>query len=301
MSETKDIIVIGAGPAGMTACLYALRNGKSVILIEKNSIGGQMAQSPRIENFPTIASASGVEISDKMFDQIISHGTIFKFGAVNAILKEDDIFTVATEFDTFHAHAVIIAAGVEHRKLNLGEEKYIGHGLSYCALCDGAFYAGEDVTLIGDGNSALQYALLLSGYCKSVHVVTLFDKFFGEQNLVQALKSKENIKVTHNMKLVELCGNSELERLVFEDKAGARVEMPTKALFVAIGQVPDNKVYLPYVELDAQGYIKTDEKMQTLTPGLYAAGDCRVKQIRQVATACADGAIAASNACTFLA
>lgn len=301
MSDLTDIIVVGAGPAGMTACLYALRNGKSVTIIEGNSIGGQIAESPRVENFPTIDSISGNELSDRMFQQITKRGAIFKFGRVESVTKNNGIFTVKTEFDELSSRSVIIATGVQHRKLNLpNEDKFIGHGISYCALCDGAFYSGEDVTLIGDGNTALQYALLLSSYCKSVHIVTLFDKFFGDQTLVDAVKRKENIKVTHNLKLVELIGEEKLSALVFEKTDKTKVELPTKGLFVAIGQVPNNSIFAGLVDLSVDGYILSDENARTKTEGLFVAGDCRTKKVRQVATACSDGAIAASHASNYI-
>ena len=296
-----DIIIIGAGAAGMTAALYALRNGKRVTIIERNNIGGQIAESPRVENFPTIEVISGSELADKLFEQITKLGVDFVFGDVKSVEKQDGKFVVTTEYDKLESKAVIIAAGVEHRKLNLkNEENLIGHGISYCALCDGAFYAGEDVVLVGDANTALQYALLLSSYCKSVHVVTLFDRFFGDQTLIDALKKKENIKVTHEAKLVELVGENELEGLVFQRSDGQKLEIKTKALFVAIGQVPNNSIYKELVELSPEGYIIADENLKTKTPGLFVAGDCRTKKVRQLTTACSDGAIAATNASTYL-
>lgn len=296
-----DLIVIGAGAAGMTAALYALRNGKKVTLLERSNLGGQISQSPRVENFPTIESISGSELADRFFEQITKMGVDFVFGEVLSLEKIGDIFVVKTEFDKLEARAVIIASGVEHRKLNLeNEENLIGHGISYCALCDGAFYAGDEVVLIGDGNTALQYALLLSSQCKGVHVVTMFDKFFGDQNLVNALLKKENVKITHNAKLVELIGKNELEGLVFEDTQKQRFTLKSKALFVAIGQVPNNKIYSQLVDLSKDGYIIANENMETKTRGLFVAGDCRLKKVRQLTTACSDGAIAATSASTYL-
>ena len=296
-----DLIVIGAGAAGMTAALYALRNGKKVTLLERSNLGGQISQSPRVENFPTIESISGSELADRFFEQITKMGVDFVFGEVLSLEKIGDIFVVKTEFDQLEARAVIIASGVEHRKLNLeNEENLIGHGISYCALCDGAFYAGEEVVLIGDGNTALQYALLLSSQCKGVHVVTMFDKFFGDQNLVNALLKKDNVKITHNAKLVELIGKNELEGLVFEDTQKQRFTLKSKALFVAIGQVPNNKIYSQLVDLSKDGYIIANENMETQTRGLFVAGDCRLKKVRQLTTACSDGAIAATSASTYL-
>lgn len=296
-----DLIVIGAGAAGMTAALYALRNGKKVTLLERSNLGGQISQSPRVENFPTIESISGSELADRFFEQITKMGVDFVFGEVLSLEKIGDIFVVKTEFDKLEARAVIIASGVEHRKLNLeNEENLIGHGISYCALCDGAFYAGDEVVLIGDGNTALQYALLLSSQCKGVHVVTMFDKFFGDQNLVNALLKKENVKITHNAKLVELIGKNELEGLVFEDTQKQRFTLKSKALFVAIGQVPNNIIYSQLVDLSKDGYIIANENMETKTRGLFVAGDCRQKKVRQLTTACSDGAIAATSASTYL-
>lgn len=296
-----DLIVIGAGAAGMTAALYALRNGMKVTLLEKNNLGGQIAESPRVENFPTIESISGSELADRLFDQITKLGVDFVFGEVLSLQKEGDKFVVKTEYETLEARSVIIAAGVEHRKLNLpNEEKLIGHGISYCALCDGAFYSGDEVVLIGDGNTALQYSLLLSSQCKGVHVVTMFDKFFGDQSLVDALKKKTNVKITHNARLVGLIGDKELEGLTFERNDKTRFEIKTPALFVAIGQVPNNGIYSQLVELSPDGYILADENMATKTKGLFVAGDCRLKKVRQLTTACSDGAIAATGASTFV-
>lgn len=295
-----DVLIIGAGAAGMTAALYSLRNGKSVILLEKNNIGGQIAESPRVENFPTIPTISGADFADKLFEQITNRGAEFKFGKVENVEKSGDVFFVTTEYETLQAKSVIIACGVEHRKLNLPkEDELIGHGVSYCALCDGAFYSGEDVVLIGDGNTALQYALLLSSYCKSVKVVTMFDKFFGDGALVEALRKKENISVVHNSQLVELKGEGELSAVVFKHTNGKLEEIPTQGLFVAIGQVPNNGAFANLADLE-KGYFVCDENMATKTAGLFVAGDCRVKTVRQLTTACADGAIAATSACNYL-
>ena len=296
-----DIIVIGAGAAGMTAALYALRNGRSVTILEKNNIGGQISESPRVENFPTIKSISGADLADKLFEQISDLGVEFKFGEVVKLEKKNNEFIVTTEFDTLKSKAVIIASGVEHRKLNLPhEEEFIGNGISYCALCDGAFYAENEVVLIGDGNTALQYALLLSSITRCVHVITLFDKFFGDASLVNALKKKQNVKITHNAQLVELVGDKSLSGLVFKKTDGSKLTVATPALFVAIGQVPNNKAFAHLVELTTDGYFVADHNMATKTKGLFVAGDCREKQVRQLTTACNDGAIAATSACTYL-
>ena len=296
-----DIIVIGGGVAGMTSALYALRQNKSVTLIEKNGIGGQVAEAPKVENFPTIKSISGAELADRLFEQITLLGVNFEFGDVLSVEKNGEIFEVKTEFNVFEAKSVIIATGVEHRKLNLeGEEKLIGNGISYCALCDGAFYKGQDVVLVGDGNTALQYALLLAGYTKSVHIVTLFDRFFGDASLVEALKTKPNIKITHNAELVKRVGNANLEGLVFEDKNKTQFEIKTNGLFVAIGQVPNNEKFANLADLNKDGYFVANADLSTKTEGLFVAGDCREKSVRQLTTAASDGAIAATSACNYL-
>ena len=296
-----DIIVIGGGVAGMTSALYALRQNKSVTLIEKNGIGGQVAEAPKVENFPTIKSISGAELADRLFEQITLLGVNFEFGDVLSVVKNGEIFEVKTEFNVFEAKSVIIATGVEHRKLNLEcEEKLIGNGISYCALCDGAFYKGQDVVLVGDGNTALQYALLLAGYTKSVHIVTLFDRFFGDASLVEALKTKPNIKITHNAKLVKLVGEDSLEGLVFEDKNKTQFEIKTNGLFVAIGQVPNNEKFANLADLNKDGYFVANADLSTKTLGLFVAGDCREKSVRQLTTAASDGAIAATSACNYL-
>ena len=206
IDNLNDIIIIGAGAAGMTAALYSLRAGKKVTILEHESIGGQIATSPKVENFPTIPEISGLELADRMYNQIDALGVNFEFEDVQKIEEFYDedkkLFKIIGEYSTFYAKAVIIATGVKHRSINVeGEEQLIGKGVSYCAVCDGAFYKNEDVCLIGDANTALQYAILLSNYCNKVYVNTLFDKFFGETKLVETLKSKENVLIQHNLSL----------------------------------------------------------------------------------------------------
>ena len=296
-----DIIVIGGGAAGMTAALYALRSGKSVLVLEKENFGGQIANSPRVENFPSIKEISGSDLSSNMFDQICSLGAEFELENVEHIEKVDDHFVVTTDYNEYEASSVIIASGVHHRKIGVaGEEELVGKGVSYCAVCDGAFYKDQDVVLIGDANTALQYALLLSNYCKSVHICTLFDHFFGEDILVKIIKERENIKVTHNLALQKFNYQDSLESLEFEDtQTKQKLVIPCAACFIAIGQVPDNDKFANLVELE-KGYIVTDEACHTKTNGVFAAGDCRSKKIRQLTTAVADGAIAAVEAVNYI-
>ncbi len=285
----------------MTAALYSLRNNKKVLIIEKESVGGQIAKSPKVENYPTKKEISGSELSDELFEQISALDVGFELENVLDIKKENGIFIVKTDYNTYEAKSVIIATGASPRQLGLkDEEKYIGHGIFYCAICDGPFFAGQEVTLIGDANSALQYALMLSSYCSKVHMITLFDKFFGEKTLQDKVLNTPNIEVTHNAQAVELKGEGNLESIVFKRPDGSYFEHKTNATFVAIGQLPDNKVFEKLVDLDKNGYIIADEKCLTKTAGLFVAGDCRTKEVRQVTTAIGDGAVAATAACKYL-
>lgn len=296
-----DIIVIGGGMAGMSACLYALRNGKKTLLIEGSSIGGQIAQSPKVENYPTKMQISGEQLSEEVFEQITALGVDFECDNISQIEKIDNVFYVKGEFGEYQGRSVIIANGVKHRKLRLeNEDKLIGHGVYYCAICDGPFYKDKEVTLIGDGNTALQYALLLSNICSKVNLVIMFDRFFGDEALVKAVESKENIEITKNAKTIKLNGESELTSIVFERQDGSTFEIKDTPLFVAIGQIPDNKKFENLADLDEQGYFLSDETTKTKTTGLFVAGDTRKKDVRQVCTAVSDGAVSATQACIYL-
>lgn len=297
-----DLIIIGAGTAGMTSALYALRSGKSVLLLEKENVGGQIAFSPRVENYPSIKQISGSDFSNNLFEQVIDLGAEFELEEVTKITKENNIFTVTTDYNTYQSKAVIIATGAKHRHINVsGEEQLIGKGISYCAVCDGAFYKDEEVALIGDANTALQYSILLSNYCKKVYVLTLFDRFFAEHHLVETLKKKENVEIHHNLNLKKFIGTDKLEGLLFENtKTNEEFKLDINAVFIAIGQEPDNSAFSNLIDLDKSGYAITNEDLETKTPGLYVAGDCRVKKIRQLTTAVNDGTTAAINACSYI-
>ena len=297
-----DIIVIGGGPAGMTAALYALRNNKSVLILEKEAFGGQIATSPRLENYPTIESISGSEWADRLFEQITNLGAEFELEDVESIEKIDNVFHVKTNYGEHEASAVIVANGVKPRKMGLpNEDELVGKGVSYCAVCDGPFYKGKEIYLIGDANTALQYALLLSGYCPRVHMLTLFDKLFGDQILIDRVLAAENIDIRHNLMLKELVApKGELESIELEDTiTKEKVKFDTNNCFIAIGQVPQNDFLKDLLHLE-KGFIKTNESMATEIPGLFAAGDTRVKENKQVITACNDGAIAAMSAVKYL-
>lgn len=297
-----DCIIIGCGPSGMTAALYLLRAGKTVLLLEKEAIGGQIARSPRLENYPSVKSISGSDWSDQLFDQVTELGAEFELETVEEITKDVDAFRVKTDFNRYDAKTIIIAAGCNHRALGLDrEEQLVGHGISYCAVCDGSFFAGEDVLLIGDANTALQYAISLADTSKSVFIATLFDKFFADDILVERMKKIPNIQYRHNLSAKEYLGEKEIEAVRFEDtKTGEEVIIPAKGVFIAIGQQPHNEAFTNVVELDSKGFIVVDSAMHTRTPGLFAAGDCTAKKIRQVITATSDGAIAALEAVNYL-
>ena len=295
-----DIIIIGAGAAGMTSALYALRNGKKVLVLEGESLGGQIATSPRLENFPSIKQISGEQFADNLFEQITALGAEVEIEKVTGIEKNGKIFTVNTEYNKFEGKSVVIAAGVKHKHLDNGRPDLVGKGIYYCAICDGAFYKGQEVAVIGDANSALQYSLLLAGYCKKVYVYTLFDKFFGDASLIKALRAKENIEVRPETMVVGFKGENELTAIEYKDKNGNLHTHELPAVFIAIGQIPDNKAFSNLVDLDKDGYIIADETCKTKTEGLFVAGDCRTKAVRQVSTACADGAVAATNCSIYL-
>lgn len=296
-----DITIIGSGVAGMTAALYALRSEKKVLILERETYGGQIAKSPKVENYPTLKSVSGYELSDKIFEQINDLGVTFELEEVQKLEKQGDIFKVTTDYHTYDSKSVIIANGVKPRMLNLeNEEKLLGKGIYYCAICDGPFFKGQDVVLVGDGNSAMQYALLLAGFCNNVRMVTMFDKFFGEKSLEDAIRANKKIEIIPNATASKLIGDVKLEKVEFTKSNGEKFILDTPALFVAIGQVSDNDMFKEYVDLDKAGYIKADETCTTKTPGLFVAGDCRAKKIRQVATAIGDGAVAGSQAVNYV-
>ncbi len=297
-----DIIVVGGGVAGMTAALNALRNGKSVLLLEQETIGGQIATSPKVENLPSITQISGSDFTDKLFEQITNLGASFELETVEKIEKNGDVFAVKTDYQTHECKVVVLANGVKHRHIGIDrEEELLGKGVYYCAICDGAFYKDQEVALIGDANSALQYAIMLAGICKKVKLYTLFDKFFGDDILVKAVKSKDNIEITMGVSLVEFLGEEKLTGLKFKQTYGEEtftVDVP--AVFIAIGQVPNNKSFENLVELDKNGYYVSDESCTTKTPGVFVAGDCRAKKMRQVTTAVADGAICGISASLYI-
>lgn len=296
-----DIIVVGAGPAGLTAALYARRAEKSVLVLEKSTFGGQMTYSPKIENYPSVVSASGNELADKMVEQVLAQGAEIDMDTVTAVTKTERGFTVTGESNTYEAKSVILALGAKHRTLGLeGEEKFVGNGVSFCAVCDGAFYKGQTVAVIGGGNSALQEAILLSEGCEKVYVVQNLPEFTGETKLVNILRDKQNVEFIMGTVVKELIGENELEALTLRDSEGKESTLRVDGMFVAIGLAPCNTPFKGLAPLNEYGYFDTDETCKTVTEGLFVAGDCRSKTVRQISTAIADGSSAAIAACRFL-
>lgn len=298
-----DIIVVGAGPAGLTAALYARRANKSVLVLEKNGFGGQMTFSPKIENFPGFVSVSGNELADSLVEQVLAQGADMELEEVLGLEKKSDgSFELVTDCGIRTAKAVVIASGAKHRLLGVpGETELVGNGISFCAVCDGAFYAGKSVAVIGGGNSAMQEALLLSEQCKSVTMIQNLDFFTGEEKLAQQIAKKENIKAIFGTVVTEFLGEDELTGLVAKRVSdGHEEKMEFDGVFVAIGLSPDTKPFSSVAELDGYGYAVSGENCRTSTEGIFVAGDCRTKKVRQIATAVADGAVAALAAVEFL-
>ncbi len=296
-----DIIVIGSGPAGLTAALYARRANKSVLILEKDSFGGQITHSPKIENFPGFATVSGTELADAMVEQVLAQGAEVELVAAEGIQKTDAGFTVNTDGGEFEAKAVILATGVKHRTLGLAREDELeGSGVSYCAVCDGAFYAGKRVAIIGGGNSALQEAVLLSETASHVTVIQNLDHLTGEAKLVEILEARDNVTFIYSTVVEELLGNDGLSGLRLKNTDGEISELSVDGVFVCIGLVPNNAAFADLAACNDWGYFDSDEACTTVTPGIYVAGDCRAKSIRQITTATADGAVAALAACRFI-
>lgn len=294
-----DIIVIGGGPAGLTAAIYAGRANKKTIILEKGTFGGQITSSPKVENIPGFLSVTGNEFADKLMSQAMALDAEIECAEVSKIVPGKP-HKVVTDEGEFFAKAIIIATGTKHRLLGLDkEEELIGNGISFCAVCDGAFYEDKTVAVIGGGNSALQEALLLSQTCKKVYVVQNLDYLTGEDKLQKSLKEKSNIEVILGTVVKKFLGDGELTGIEVSN-ADKSFEIAVDGLFVAIGLIPQNEAFSEVIKLDDYGYIDAGEDCLTSVEGIYVAGDCRKKRIRQVATAASDGAIAALAACSYI-
>lgn len=296
-----DILIIGGGPAGLTAATYVCRAGKSVLVIEKAAFGGQITWSPKVENFPSVVSISGAELGDRLMEQAMEQGAEVELDeAVSASLDGDIKRITCDSGAVFEGRSVIIATGARPRMLGIeNEEALVGNGVCFCAVCDGAFYKGRTVAVSGGGNSALQDALLLSEKCEKVYLIHRRAQFRGEAKLVDALEKRGNVEFVTESTITALLGDGELTGIKLAQN-GAEREIALDGLFVAIGHTPDNGIFKEYIDLDAAGYADAAEDCLTKTEGVFVAGDCRKKSVRQLTTAAADGSVAALAACAYL-
>ena len=297
-----DIIIVGAGPAGLTAAIYARRADKKVLVLERGTFGGQITYSPKIENYPGFNQISGNELAERLMDQALSLGAEIEMTEVTGVIDNNGVISVSCEDGDYIAKSVIIATGSKHRQLGLdNEEEFIGNGISFCAVCDGAFYAGKTVAVIGGGNSALVEAVMLADTCEKLYIVQNLDFLTGEEKLANILKSKDNVEIIYSTVVDALVGNDELSAIILKnDKTGEKTRLDIDGMFVAIGQVPENEIFRDVTDINERGYIVAGEDCLTKTVGLFVAGDCRTKTIRQISTACSDGAIAALAAIRYL-
>ena len=298
-----DIGIVGGGTAGLTAAVYGQRAGKQTAVFESQSYGGQIVASNKVENYPGILSITGSEFAENLKDQAESLGAKTFRTAVKEIRDLGAYKEIVTERETYSCKTVILATGVTHRLLGLpNEKKLTGAGVSYCATCDGMFFSGREVAVIGGGSTALQDAVFLANYCKKVYVIHRREEFRGEQSLLHTLETLENVELIRNTIATELLGTEFVEGLKLQNtRTQEMTELPVDGVFVAIGYLPKNQQFAELVELDASGFIKAGEDCKTSRDGVFAAGDCRTKEIRQLTTAAADGAVAALAACNELA
>lgn len=298
-----DIGIIGGGTAGMTAAIYGQRAGKKTIIIEGGVFGGQITSSPNVENYPGIASVSGSEFSMNLLDQAVKLGAETAMDQVTGIREEDGVKIIETAGKEYPCRSVILATGVTHRHLGIpNEERLTGAGVSYCATCDGMFFRGRDVAVIGGGSTALQDAEFLSNYCRKVYLIHRRDEFRGEDSIVKRLQGKENVEFILSATVKEIIGDQAVERLIVNSKKSRKeFKLDVSGVFIAVGQIPKNEIFADVVKLDADGFILAAEDCITSGPGIFAAGDCRTKEVRQLTTAAADGAVAALAACKYIA
>lgn len=289
-----DIIIIGAGPAGLTAAIYARRANKKVLVLEAKSYGGQIINANKVENYPGFVSISGFDLATNMYNQAKELGAEIKFETAIHIDKDKK---VTTNKDTYKTKAIILATGAENRKLNIpDEEDYVGKGISYCATCDGNFFKNKIVAVVGGGNTALEDAIYLSNIAKKVYLIHRRDNFRGEARYLSEIKKKDNIELILNSNVTKLVGNNLLEKIIVTDKDNNTKEIEVNGLFIAVGQSPKNEIFANIIKINDYGYIESDDGVHTNIEGIYVAGDNRVKALRQLTTAVSDGSIAATTA-----
>ena len=297
-----DIIIVGAGTAGLTAAIYAVRGGKSALVLEAVTYGGQIVNTPEIENYPGLYKVSGFDYATKLYEQAVDLGADIRFETVKRIEKDENGFKVTTDQDVHEGKAVILATGAKNRPLGVArEQELVGRGISYCATCDGMFYRGKVTAVAGGGNTAIEDAQYLADLCDKVYLIHRRDSFRADVKEVEKLKAKDNVEFVLNANVTELVGEPKLSAVRVEDKFTKEVrEIPVDGLFVAIGQMPANEAFTNVALVDEKGYIVSGENCLTNTPGVFTAGDCRTKEVRQLTTAASDGAVAALAALKFI-
>ena len=297
-----DVIIVGAGPAGLTAAIYARRAAKSVLVLEAKAWGGQIINTPDIENYPVAAHISGADFASQLYQQAVGLGAELKLEKVTGVEELGKVKRVRTNLAEYEAGAVILATGSENRKLGVEREQELsGRGVSYCATCDGNFFRNKDVAVVGGGNTALEDALYLAELANKVYLIHRRDSFRGEEATVALLRKKENVEFVYNATVTALLGEKRLSGIEVTDKlTGEKRTLELKGLFVAVGRIPENESFSALIELDASGYAVAGENCRTKVPGVFVAGDNRTKEVRQLVTAAADGAVAATEAVKFL-
>lgn len=297
-----DICIIGAGTAGLSAAIYGLRAGKTVLVLEALTYGGQIINTPDIENYPGFRHISGYDFASSLYEQASALGMKIIYDKVNSIEKIDNAFLVHGNMENYNARTVIIASGMTRRKLDIpGEEKFRGLGVSYCATCDGAFFRKKRVAVAGGGNTAVGEAQYLSEFCEHVYLIHRRDTFRAEQGALDQLKQRKNVNIITNAVLLSVNGSDSVSSVTYRNKEnGDNIELDISGLFVAVGSMPDTDFVKDFIELDESGYVVADESCKTNLDGIYVAGDCRTKDVRQLTTAVADGTVAALAACNYI-
>lgn len=294
-----DIIIIGAGIAGLSSAIYAIRSNKKVLILEKKSYGGQIIESAEVDNYPGFSKINGFDLATNVYNQVLELGGEIRYEEVEKINENKEIFTNKNKYQ---AKAIIIATGVVSNKLNIeNEDDYIGKGISYCATCDGNFFKKKDVMVVGGGNVALEEAIYLSDICSKVYLVHRRDEFRGDKSNLEKLKRIDNVEIITNSQVKKILGENKLERVTIINNDTLELKtISISGLFIAVGKVPNNVIFKEFIELNDKGYIKTDDNCQTNIEGIFAAGDVRDKKLRQLVTATSDGAIAATEAITYI-
>lgn len=298
-----DIIIVGAGTAGLSAAIYAVRAGKRVLILEAKMYGGQIINTPLVENYPGIEKISGFEFAQNLYRQAVNLGAEFKNDRVLFIEKDKNgLYKIRGNNSEYLCKSIILATGTVKRPLEIpGEKEFLGKGVSYCATCDGNFFKGKEVVVAGGGNTALTDAVFLSQYCSTVYIVHRRDTFKGEYHILELLKEKTNVQFVLNTQIIRINGDEKVNSVQLKSTVTDKeFTLPTAGVFVAVGQKASNEAFEDIVELDSGGYIKAEEDCHSSVPGIYAAGDCRTKKVRQLATAAADGAVAALEAVMFV-